>query len=450
MKRKAYQQLLDWKSKGVNKPALRIEGARGIGKSFIVKEFAKYEYKSHIVLDFNCFDKDLNYLFELCCTDLEEFYYHLSVHYDTPLYEGNSVIIFDEIQQHPRAIPAIKHLVDDGSYDIIVIYSLESVRNNIPEFMIPYRSETLYMYPMDFEEFLWAFEETTILEEIKNHFAELKPLGRKLHAEVMELVKQYMIIGGFPEAIVEYCQSDDFNKVDAVKRDILYMHRKDILFFTYEMEQKISRIFEIMPVLLKQEKKKIRVSAISADARMREYKDAISWLVNAHIINPCYNVLEPTQNIEINTDRLTIKCYMNDTGLLFSHAFTEQEIEKHTIYKKIMLGDTEMLNGMFIENLAAQMLQASGHQLYFYSTPTERKGPLRMELDFLLKAQSDKSPHSMTPIEVKTGARCFHKSIDKFKNKFSENITKPYIFYTNDLKIEQGNVFLPIYMAPFL
>lgn len=450
MKRKIYQQLLQWKEKSNGKTALLIDGARRVGKSYIVEEFAKTEYYSYILIDFNSVSKDITDLFEHYLNDLDTFFMYLSGYYNVKLHERKSVILFDEVQLFPRARAAIKYLVADGRFDYIETGSLVSIKRNIKDIVIPSEERHLKMHPMDFEEFLWALGNDTLMDLVRNSFEKQIPMGQMMHRKAMDYFRQYMIVGGMPQAVKEYVETQDFDCVDAIKRDILNLYRNDIIKYAEGYERKVESIFDEIPAQLQKHEKKFRLSSISKEARFREYEDAMFWLEDAMITNMCYNSTEPSIGLKLNMDRMTLKCYMADTGLLISHSFDENGIVSEEIYKKLLFDKLECNKGMIIENIVAQMLTAAGHKLYFFSNPSRENSEDRMEIDFLIAKSKISSRHNISPIEVKSSKNYTLTSIRKFMNKYKEQLYTPYVLHTSDLKQEEGIVYLPVYMTMLL
>lgn len=449
MKRKIYQTLLDWKHNSNGRTALLIEGARRIGKSYIVEEFARNEYKSHIIVDFNDTDEELRNIFEQYLPHRDEFFMRLSLYFGVRLHERESVIVFDEIQIYPKARAAIKYLVADGRYDYIETGSLVSIRRNVKDIVIPSEEHAVAMYPMDFEEFLWAMGDEMLMDFVRRQFAALEPMG-SLHRKALDLFRQYMIVGGMPQAVAAYVESRHFEEADAVKRNILQLYRNDISKYAFEAETKVTRIFDDIPPQLQKHEKKFRLASLGKDAKMRDYEDAFFWLDDARVANLCYNATEPSVGLRLNMERTTLKCYMGDTGLLISQAFDENAITEEQLYRKLMLGKLELNQGMLMENIVAQMLRASGHKLFFFSRSDHDDASNRMEIDFLVRKPAVTSRHNICPIEVKSGTRYTFSSLQKFCAKYAGQLATPYILHTADLCRKDDTVCLPIYMAPLL
>ena len=450
MKRKIYDKLLDWKNTSNGDTALLIDGARRVGKSYIAEDFAKENYKSYILVDFNKVNEDVCNLFVNYLDDLGTLFMYLSSYYNTKLYNRESVIIFDEVQMFPKARAAIKYLVADGRYDYIETGSLMSIRKNVKDITIPSEERHIRMYPMDFEEFLWAMDNEMLMPVIRDCFEKKKPMGQMLHRKAMDYFRQYMIVGGMPQAVEKYIQTRDFEAVDIIKRNILTLYREDIMKHSEGNELEIEAIFDEIPAQLSKHEKKFKLSDIKPTARMREYKQPFYWLDDAMIVNTCYNSSEPNIGLKMNMERKTLKCYMADTGLLISHAFDENGIVSEEIYKKLLFDKLSVNSGMLMENIVAQMLTAAGHKLYFFSKSSREKAEDRMEIDFLIAKSKITNKHNISPIEVKSGDRYTLSSIKKFMNKYKEQTNIPYVLHTKDLKEENGIVYLPLYMTMFL
>lgn len=449
MKRKIYQQLIEWKEQRQGEVALLIEGARRIGKSYTVEEFGRNEYDSYLLVDFNKAPQMVHEWFDLYLEDLDTLFLFLSQHYHVKLHERRSLIILDEIQLCKRARAAIKFLVADGRYDYIETGSLVSIKKNTEGIVLPSEERSLKMYPMDFEEFLWATGNETLMDLIRKMYEDHKPMGQVFHRQAMDAFRKYMIVGGMPQAVKKYIETKDFDAVDEAKRDILTIYRNDIFNYASDQADKVASIFDQIPSQLSKHEKKFRLSALKPGAKYRDWDDAFFWLKDARIVNICYNSTEPNIGLKLNEERTTLKCYMNDTGLLISHAFDERGIVSSDIYSKLLLEKLEVNEGMFMENMVAQMLTSSGHNLYFFSNSSENAED-RMEIDFLLQKDKVTSRHNIRPIEVKSGKNYTLSSLNKAMRKFSEHLTTPTVIHTSDLKIEGNVTYLPIYMTPLL
>lgn len=450
MRRKIYDRLLQWKEKSGEKSALLVQGARRVGKSYIVEAFAKSEYRSYILIDFNIVDSQVKEMFLHDLSDMNTFFLKLTTFFNTKLYERQSLIILDEVQLFPRARSAIKYLVADGRYDYIETGSLISIKENVKDILIPSEEDRINLHPMDFEEFLWAAENETMMELIQNCFENRRPLGQALHRKAMDLFRQYLIVGGMPQAVETYISSHDFDEVDRVKRRILNLYRDDIRKHAKGYEMKVEAIYDELPSQLKDQNRHFKLSSLKEGARFDEYRDALFWLSDAMIVNNCYNSTEPNIGLNLNRDRTLLKCYMGDTGLLVSHAFDENGIVSEEIYRKLLLDKLEVNMGMILENMVAQMLTACGHKLYFYANSSRDDAGSRMEIDFLIAKDRITNRHNISPIEVKSSKNYTLTSLRKFREKYAKQLHIPYVLHTGDLKEESGIMFLPLYMTPFL
>lgn len=450
MKRKMFDYLVQWKKRTNGTSALLVQGARRVGKSYIVEEFAKSAYKSYILIDFNKADDDVKDIFIHDLDSMDILFQKLSTLYNIKLYPRESLIIFDEVQLFPRARSAIKYLVEDGRYDYIETGSLISIRKNVEGILIPSEEDTVNMYPMDFEEFLWALGNDTMYPTIVDHFTKREPLGQALHRKAMDLFRLYLIVGGMPQAVKVYTETQDFDSVDAVKRRILKLYREDIRKHAKGYEMKVEAIFDEIPSQLQNQHQHFKLSSIEKGARFDNYRDAMFWLSDAMIVNNCYNSTEPNIGLNLNRDRTLLKCYMGDTGLLISHCFDEKGIVNEEIYKKLLLGKLEVDLGMIMENIVAQMFTASGHKLFFYSNPSREEAEARMEIDFLIAKSRISNRHNISPIEVKSGKNYTLSSLNKFIRRYSQQLHTPYVLHTSDLKVENDIVYLPVYMTALL
>ena len=446
-KRKIYDKLLQWKKESSGEKALLIEGALRIGKSTIAEEFAKKEYKSYILVDFNDVSGVIIDAFNRYLNDLDTFFMILSTEYNKTLYPKESLIIFDEIQKFPKARQSIKKLVKDGRYDYIETGSLISIRENVKDITIPSEERKLKMYPMDFEEFCWALNEDKILEYIRKCFIELVPLEDDFHHKAMLLFKQYMLVGGMPKAVEKYIDGNrSFVAADKEKRDILALYRDDIGKVDRTYRSKVLSIYDQIPAFLSQHEKRVRLSNIESKSTFPMYQDTFFWLGDSMITNECFNCADPNVGLSVNEERTAVKCYMGDTGLLVSHAFDENEIVEEELYKQILHDKLSINEGMLFENAIAQCLVANGHKLFFYTHYSEEKHRNDIEIDFLLSNNS-KTKQKLYPIEVKSGKKYTTNSLDGFLTKYRQRIGKAYIIHPRNLKINGEIICIPSYMT---
>ena len=441
--------MLLWKQNAQGKSALMIDGARRIGKSYIVEEFAKNEYKSYILVDFNNADDNLIEIFDKYLRNLDVFFSYLALYYNVTLYPRDTVIVFDEVQLYPKARAAIKYLVKDGRYDYIETGSLVSINRNVKDIVIPSEEHRINMYPMDFEEFLWAVGDEQLMPFIRMCFEKKQKLG-PLHRKAMSHFRHYMIVGGMPQAVAEYVETNDFMKVDMVKRNILSLYKADIEKYAVGNEMKVKAIFDEIPSALSRHEKKFRLASISDKARYREYESSFFWLAESRVVNICYNSTAPDIGLRMNEERTTLKCYMADTGLLISHAFNLKTIMGNELYLKLALGKLEVNEGMLVENVVAQMLKASGHELFFYSNNSKDSSEDRMEIDFLVSKPVITNRHNISPIEVKSSNNYTITSLNKLRTKFAPMLAESYVLHPADVEVKDGVVYLPLFMASLL
>ena len=431
-KRKMYNKLLAWKQQAAGTKALLIEGARRIGKSTLVEEFAKNEYRSYLLMDFNKVSDSVTSAFNNYMNDLDTFFLILSSEYGVKLYPKESIIIFDEIQQFPKARQAIKYLVADGRFDYIET-------ENVQDITIPSEERTQLMYPMDFEEFAWAMNEEPLITYIRQCFDKKEPLEQGLHAKAMLLFRQYMIVGGMPKSLSAYLENNrSFEMADVEKRDILTLYRNDIMKIRSGYRSNVLSIFDQIPAFLSRSERRVVMNRIEKGASFPKYHDTFFWLSDSMIANECFNCSDPNVGLSLNEDRTYVKCYMGDTGLLISHTFDENEISDGELYREILLGKLSVNEGMFYENVIAQMLVAARYN--------EEKHRNDMEIDFILSNQS-KLKYKIFPIEVKSNDKYTIRSLIKFKESFHQRIGECYVIHPKNLYVKEGVVYLPAYMT---
>lgn len=450
MKRKIYKEMLEWKKRNGDS-AFFIDGARRVGKSYIAREFGKNEYKSFVEIDFYLASDEIKDYFKKYKSNLDFLFRILSVEYNVKLYERETLFIFDEVQFCPEARALIKYLVQDGRFDYIETGSLASIKKNVKEIIIPSEEEHHLLNPLDFEEFLWANNEEELFEFIKASFNEEMPLPQSIHRKAIEYIRKYLIVGGMPQAVLSYISNDsfDFIEVERKKKNILDLYKNDIDHHTERNELKVRSIFESIPSQLSKHEKRFNLSSLDTNARFRNYEDSFMWLIDANIINACFNAREPNIGLKINSSRTCLKLYMSDTGLLLSHAFDDNIEKMNEIYKKILTGKLSFNEGMLFENLVAQMLKASGHKLFYYSRNSSLKEE-RMEIDFLISKNNITSKHNISIIEVKSGESLKATSLKKYSDKYGDYIHKKYIVYNGEYKIKEDIIYLPIYMVSLL
>jgi len=445
LKRKIYQELLNWKNESCGRSALLISGARRVGKSFICKQFGDNEYRSMILIDFSKPSAIIKDIFENDANDLDAFFSKLSSYYKTVLYRRESLIVFDEVQLFPLARQAIKHLVADGRYDFIETGSLLSIKQNTRNILIPSEEDEMELHPLDFEEFLWAMGDEVTFPLIRSYFEQKKPLGQGLHRKIMNDFRQYILVGGMPQAVLAYTADKDFMVADKAKTSILRLYRNDITKYATGYEGKVTALFDSLPGQLSKKEKKYKLASIGKNARLREYEDAFMWLSDGMIANPCFNATDPGYGLGLSLDHSTHKLYMADTGLLITHACRGKGYINNDLYRAILFDKLNINEGMIMENIVAQMLRANGHRLFFYSRTDSNSSKKTIEIDFLVS-----SGRKICPIEVKSSSYRAHSSLDKFRAKFSAKIGESYILYAKDVMIKEGVVHLPLYMGALL
>ena len=445
--RKIYKKFLSWKNESQGQKALLVEGARRIGKSTVVEEFGKNEYKSYILIDFSRTTDDVRGYFYQHLNDLDTFFMLLSVNYGVQLYPRESLIIFDEVQMFPKAREAIKHLVADGRYDYIETGSLISIKENVKDIVIPSEERQMKMYPLDFEEFCWALGEKPLIPYIRNCFEKKQPLERSLHDKAMLLFKQYMLVGGMPKAVATFLEArKDFGKADMEKRDILHLYRNDIMKIKAQYRAKVLAIFDQIPGLLSQHEKRVVFNRVVEGSMADQYEETFFWLSDSMIANECRKCDDPNVGLSLNESDAYIKCYLGDTGLLVSHAFDENELLENEVYKQILSGKLSLNEGMLYENVIAQMLVANGHRLFFYTHYSEEKHRNDIEIDFIISNNS-KTRYKMYPIEVKSGKTYSLKSLVRFKEKYKQRIGGVYVIHTKNLIEKDDILCIPPYMT---
>ena len=445
LKRKIYNELVMWKKESNGATAMMIDGARRVGKSFIAEEFAKNEYKSYILIDFGKAPKDVLDLFDNDSWNLDLFFAKLSVFYSTVLHKRESIIIFDEVQQYPRARQLIKYLVEDGRYDYLETGSLIRLKKNVQDIIIPSEEEHIEMFPLDFEEFLWSMGDEVTYPLIKQCFETKTPLGAAIHRKIMNDFRQYILVGGMPQSVLAYNDGKNFEASDIAKRRILKLYRDDVVKFAEGYEDKVFAVFDGIPGQLSKNEKKYKLSSISKSARFRNYEKSFIWLREAMVVNTCFNTTDPHVGLALSSDNATQKCYMADTGLLVTHTFKDEKYTDNELYKGILFDRLNINEGMLMENVVAQMLRLHRERLYFYSRCDSQNRENHMEIDFVISEGK-----KIAPIEVKSGDYKSHSSIDKFRKKFSSVVGNAYIFYTKDVMIKDGIIHLPLYMAELL
>lgn len=427
-RRKAYVKLLQWKELAAGTSAVLLEGARRIGKSTIVEEFAKNEYDDYMILDFARENRDVQNLFIDDMDDLDSFFRNLFLLKGRDLKGKNCVLIFDEVQLFPKARQAIKYLVADGRYDYIETGSLISIRKNIQNILIPSEEYRIKMYPMDFEEYLWALGDTVTFEAIKSAYERRKPLGDSVHRKIMKKFRTYMVIGGMPQAVSAFVEGKTFAQIDFIKRNILSLYEEDLAKYDRDNREKASVVFRTIPEQLENKNSHFKFSVIDKNARYQNYVDAVSFISESMMGNECINVTKPEVALELFADRSNFKLYMGDTGLLVTQIMKSRDETDEDLYKALIIDNLSINQGMIIENVVAQMLRASGHELYFHEylyTPEDSVREKKYEIDFMTVKKK-----KICPIEVKSSGYMSHKSFDYLTKKYQLKMQDRYIIYT--------------------
>lgn len=449
-KRKIYDRMLRWKKESDGQTALLVKGARRIGKSTVVEEFARKEYKSHIIIDFSIADKGVMELFEHIA-DLDFFFLRLQSMFSVSLYERKSVIVFDEVQLYPAARQAIKHLVKDRRYDYIETGSLLSIKKNVKDIVIPSEETRISMYPMDYEEFLWAVGKPQTYELIRYAFENRKALGDNVNRTLMRDFRLYMLVGGMPQAVNAYLASNDFSAVDAVKRSILELYEDD--FRKIDASGRISRLFRSVPGELSRNTTRYKVGSVIENATVSRLGEVLMDMADSMTVNFAHHADDPNVGFSLHADYDCFKLFLADTGLFVTLAFMDRDYTENEIYRKLLSDKLSADLGYVYENVIAQLLRSAGNELFYYTFKEEvpkegKEGGTTVrtyETDFLL-SRKDK----ICPIEVKSSGYKSHKSLDRFQEKFSSRIMQRYLLYTKDLRKEGDILCLPVYMAGLL
>jgi len=450
MKRKAYDKMLEWREKYADKYALMLDGPRRVGKSWLAEEFAKAEYKAYVLIDFSKVKRDVKDLFDEYLDDLDTFFMLLETKLKVKLPRNESLVIFDEVQRFPRAREAIKHLVKDGRYHYLETGSLISIKSNVKDILIPSEEMHLDIHPMDFEEFLWATGNPVMMDTIRSFTGKCKPFGDALHRQLSAIFRQYLVVGGMPQAVLEFVSSHDLERVDKAKREILNIYRQDIHKFGGRSRYRIEAVWDDIPAQLSRHEKRFKPGNVGENLRMRDLQEAFEWLKEARTVNVACNVADPNVGLKMTMDSFALKAYMGDTGLLVSHAFDENELARAEIHRRILFDKIELNEGMILENMVAQMIVASGRKPYFYSRIDPNDADNRMEIDFIISKTKTGRKKNIIPLEVKSGTRTNHVSLDKFCTKFRDFTDSPTVLERRDHKIDKGVAHFPAYCTPAL
>ncbi|MBR6337602.1 MAG: ATP-binding protein [Ruminococcus sp.] len=441
-KRKIYDKLLEWKRESNGRTAVLIEGARRIGKSTVAEEFGKNEYESYILIDFSIASKATMELFE-DISDLDYLFLQLQLQFRVDLVERRSLIIFDEVQLCPLARQAIKHLVKDHRYDYIETGSLISIKKNVSSIVIPSEERRLNMYPMDYEEFLWAVGDNTSYDLIRKFYEMGKPLGQQTNRKMLRSFRLYMLVGGMPQAINEYITTNNFKMVDAVKRDILRLYEED--FMKIDPTGRASLLFDSIPAQLNTNASRYQVSSVlGGSARADEILQLVAEMMSSKTVLVSYHANDPNAGMSANKDLTKFKMFICDTGLFTTLMFKDRDFTENDIYEKLLSDKLSANLGYLYENIVAQILAANGNELYYHTFPNEESRH-NYEIDFLIARKN-----KICPIEVKSSGYKSHTSMDRFCEKYSDRVLWKYLIYTKDYTKERDLFCLPVYMVPFL
>lgn len=439
--RKVYGKMLEWKEQSGGKTALLIEGARRIGKSTVVESFAQKEYQSYILIDFSRASQETRQLFE-DVSDLNYLFLQLQLQYKTDLHTRNSVIIFDEVQLCPKARQAIKALVEDGRYDFIETGSLISIKKNVQDILIPSEERKINMHPMDYEEFLWALGDDTTFSLLKKCFEMNQPLGDALNRRQLRQFRLYMLVGGMPQAVAAYIETNSFRKVDEVKRDIISLYEND--FAKIDPTGRLAMLYDAIPAQLNKNASRYQSSAVLNGERPDKILELIAQLKDSRTALVSYHANDPNAGLSNTKDLSKFKLFLSDTGLFVTLMFKDKDFVENEIYEKLLSDKLSVNLGYLYENIVAQCLTASGNELFYHTIMNERSKH-NYEIDFLLTVKN-----KVIPLEVKSSGYKTHKSLDVFTGKYSDRIARRYIVYTKDLCKEQDIFCVPVYMVPFL
>lgn len=438
-RRKLYQKMLDWKQSNQGKTALLIEGARRVGKSTLVNQFANNEYRSAIIIDFNMASDRVVQLFD-DLMDLSYIFFQLQQIYQVQLFERESVIVFDEVQRCPKARQAIKYLVADGRYDYIETGSLISIHQNTTNITIPSEERRLEMFPMDYEEFSWALGEEMKYPLLQMALNSKMPMGAA-HREHMRKIRLYMLVGGMPQAINAYISSNNLQVVDEVKRDIIKLYAEDLI--KIDKSQQLSRLFMAIPAQLSKNVSRYAPTSILPGVDAERIQQLLHDLEDSKTIQIAYHADNPNVGMSLNADYSKFKIYLSDTGLFITLVFWDKAFTENIIYDKLLSDKLEANLGYVYENLVAQMLSSQGNKLFYFTFPKDDRH--NYEVDFLLSRGN-----KVCPIEVKSSRYHAHSSLDAFCTRFSKRLGQSYVIHTKDLTKEGQLLGIPVYMTELI
>ncbi len=440
-RRKLYDKMLQWKAERGGSTALLIKGARRVGKSTLAETFAKNEYDSYLFIDFTEVSQDIRDLFN-DISDLDSLFLQLQFKFHTRLYPKKSVIVFDEVQNCPMARQAIRKLVNDGRYDYIETGSLMSIRKNVQNIRIPSEETRMTLYPMDYEEFRWALGDEVTIPLLNDAFEMRKGLGDAVTRQLLRDFRLYMLVGGMPQAVSKYIETNDLGAVDAIKREILELYADD--FRKIDPTGKATKMFYAIPGQLNSNATRYQLSSVVEQAKKDRVEEIIQDMEDSQVVMIAHHSNDPNVGLPLHEDSDRYKMYLNDTGLFITLAFRDKDITENVIYQKLLNDKLSADLGYVYENVVAQMLKASGNELFYHTWPTE-SGKHNYEIDFLLSRGS-----KVCPIEVKSSGYKTHASLDAFMKKYPERTVQGYLLYTKDMRKDSRILLTPVFMTMFL
>lgn len=440
-RRKLYDKMLEWKKEFAGRTALLIKGARRVGKSTLVEEFAKREYENYILIDFSIAAREVHELFREI-SDLDYLFLRLQMIYQVDLVERKSVIIFDEVQMEPFARQAVKHLVKDRRYDYIETGSLLSIKKNIKDIVIPSEETRLTLYPLDYEEFRWALGDTVTLPLLRGAYEKEMSLGDDMNRRLLRDFRLYMLIGGMPQAVDAYLETNNMSMVDRVKRNILELYEED--FRKIDPSGRAGMLFDAIPAELNKNSSRYQVSSVIAGEKEERVREILADMQDSMTVYISCHADYPSAGMALQKAPRKYKLFLCDTGLFATLAFKDRDFTENIIYEKLLSGRLGTDLGYLYENMAAQILKTAGNELYYYTFPKETSNH-NYEVDFLLARKN-----KICPIEVKSSGYKAHASLDAFQRKFSGQIFRRYLVYTKDLRKDGDILCLPFYMMMFI
>ena len=440
-RRKLYDKMLQWKAERGGSTALLIKGARRVGKSTLAETFAKNEYDSYLFIDFTEVSQDIRDLFN-DISDLDSLFLQLQFKFHTRLYPKKSVIVFDEVQNCPMARQAIRKLVKDGRYDYIETGSLMSIRKNVQNIRIPSEETRIPLYPMDYEEFRWALGDEVTIPLLNDAFEMRKGLGDAVTRQLLRDFRLYMLVGGMPQAVSKYIETNDLGAVDAIKREILELYADD--FRKIDPTGKATKMFYAIPGQLNSNATRYQLSSVVEQGKKDRVEEIIQDMEDSQVVMIAHHSNDPNVGLPLHEDSDRYKMYLNDTGLFITLAFRDKDITENVIYQKLLNDKLSADLGYVYENVVAQMLKASGNELFYHTWPTE-SGKHNYEIDFLLSRGS-----KVCPIEVKSSGYKTHASLDAFMKKYPERTAQGYLLYTKDMRKDSQILLTPVFMTMFL